>query len=116
MFSMMMDAIAEDFVKYVMHLEVVAEPEQARVLNVQYSAPEDPVQGSGGMIQAAAMQAAEMGGTEQGGPGVDAPPAFIEDEPVVTQVVKGEHEKVGRNDPCWCGSGKKYKRCHGAAA
>ena len=25
-----------------------------------------------------------------------------------------EHEKVGRNDPCWCGSGKKYKKCHGA--
>jgi preprotein translocase subunit SecA len=24
-------------------------------------------------------------------------------------------EKVGRNDPCWCGSGKKYKRCHGAS-
>jgi preprotein translocase subunit SecA len=23
-------------------------------------------------------------------------------------------EKVGRNDPCWCGSGKKFKRCHGA--
>ena len=23
-------------------------------------------------------------------------------------------QKVGRNDPCWCGSGKKYKRCHGA--
>jgi len=22
--------------------------------------------------------------------------------------------KVGRNDPCWCGSGKKFKRCHGA--
>src|SRR5262249_12553405 len=21
--------------------------------------------------------------------------------------------KIGRNDPCWCGSGKKYKRCHG---
>jgi preprotein translocase subunit SecA len=25
-----------------------------------------------------------------------------------------EHEKLGRNDPCWCGSGKKYKKCHGA--
>jgi uncharacterized protein YchJ len=25
-------------------------------------------------------------------------------------------EKVGRNDPCPCGSGKKYKKCHGAAA
>ncbi|HLF55640.1 MAG TPA: SEC-C metal-binding domain-containing protein [Thermoanaerobaculia bacterium] len=22
----------------------------------------------------------------------------------------------GRNEPCWCGSGKKYKKCHGAAA
>jgi preprotein translocase subunit SecA len=27
-------------------------------------------------------------------------------------VVKGQ--KVGRNDPCPCGSGKKYKKCHGA--
>jgi preprotein translocase subunit SecA len=26
----------------------------------------------------------------------------------------GEHEKLGRNDPCWCGSGKKFKKCHGA--
>jgi preprotein translocase subunit SecA len=25
-----------------------------------------------------------------------------------------EGPKLGRNDPCWCGSGKKYKRCHGA--
>jgi uncharacterized protein YecA (UPF0149 family) len=23
--------------------------------------------------------------------------------------------KLGRNDPCWCGSGKKFKKCHGAA-
>jgi preprotein translocase subunit SecA len=29
-------------------------------------------------------------------------------------VVKSEHESIGRNDPCWCGSGKKYKKCHGA--
>ncbi len=29
---------------------------------------------------------------------------------------KREMEKVGRNDPCPCGSGKKYKKCHGAAA
>ena len=29
------------------------------------------------------------------------------------QVVSGA--KVGRNDPCPCGSGKKYKKCHGAA-
>jgi preprotein translocase subunit SecA len=30
------------------------------------------------------------------------------------QRVVGEHEKLGRNDPCWCGSGKKFKKCHGA--
>ena len=28
------------------------------------------------------------------------------DEPAVTE------SKPGRNDPCWCGSGKKYKKCH----
>jgi preprotein translocase subunit SecA len=27
--------------------------------------------------------------------------------------VKREGDKVGRNDPCPCGSGRKYKRCHG---
>jgi preprotein translocase subunit SecA len=31
-----------------------------------------------------------------------------------TQRTVGEHEKLGRNDPCWCGSGKKFKKCHGA--
>ena len=29
-------------------------------------------------------------------------------------IVKSEQESIGRNDPCWCGSGKKFKRCHGA--
>jgi len=31
-----------------------------------------------------------------------------------TQRVTADREKIGRNDPCWCGSGKKFKRCHGA--
>jgi len=30
------------------------------------------------------------------------------------QRVTGDRDKVGRNDPCWCGSGKKFKKCHGA--
>jgi preprotein translocase subunit SecA len=29
--------------------------------------------------------------------------------------VKSDWEKTGRNEPCPCGSGKKYKQCHGAA-
>jgi preprotein translocase subunit SecA len=35
------------------------------------------------------------------------------DAPQVQQVVRGQ-EKIGRNDPCHCGSGKKFKKCHGA--
>ena len=31
-----------------------------------------------------------------------------------TQRVASEQDKIGRNDPCWCGSGKKFKKCHGA--
>jgi preprotein translocase subunit SecA len=39
--------------------------------------------------------------------GAEAPAA-----PAVAQTVRRERPKVGRNDPCWCGSGKKYKHCH----
>ena len=41
------------------------------------------------------------------------PPAQSSALPVQQQAVN-EHKDIGRNDPCWCGSGKKYKRCHGA--
>jgi preprotein translocase subunit SecA len=41
-----------------------------------------------------------------------------EDGTTVRRVSGGDtyraEEKIGRNDPCHCGSGKKYKRCHGA--
>jgi uncharacterized protein YecA (UPF0149 family) len=38
-------------------------------------------------------------------------------EPEPAPVVQQRHadaNEPGRNDPCWCGSGKKYKKCHGA--
>ncbi|MFM8829184.1 MAG: SEC-C metal-binding domain-containing protein, partial [Actinomycetota bacterium] len=34
---------------------------------------------------------------------------------VVETVVIDEEDRIGRNDPCPCGSGKKYKKCCGAA-
>ena len=37
-----------------------------------------------------------------------------EPSPVVQQRRVDENEQLGRNDPCWCGSGKKFKKCHGA--
>ena len=40
-----------------------------------------------------------------------------EEEPVAVQQRRVDaNEQLGRNDPCWCGSGKKFKKCHGANA
>ncbi|HEX8769262.1 MAG TPA: preprotein translocase subunit SecA [Acidimicrobiales bacterium] len=110
MFTQMMDAVADDFVKYVMHLDVVVEqPTAPDVRNVQYSAPEDPSETSGAIVQAAARQS-ELGEISDGDGGA---PVAVADVEVNVPVVKGEHEKLGRNQPCWCGSGKKFKLCHG---
>jgi uncharacterized protein YchJ len=53
-------------------------------------------------------------GSAHAGAPPEAPrPARTGGDDVVKQV-KREEPKVGRNDPCPCGSGKKYKKCHGA--
>jgi preprotein translocase subunit SecA len=44
---------------------------------------------------------------EYGDPEVEEAPVVIE------QRVVSEDEQIGRNDPCWCGSGRKYKKCCG---
>jgi preprotein translocase subunit SecA len=47
--------------------------------------------------------------------GIDPEQALaIANMPVVEQRVTSDEDQIGRNDPCWCGSGKKYKKCHGA--
>ena len=54
------------------------------------------------------MAAAAGAGAAEGG--------YLEEEPLpaVEQRRVDQSEQLGRNDPCWCGSGKKYKKCHGA--
>ena len=47
---------------------------------------------------------------------MNAPGAAASGGPATPQTVVRKGDKVGRNDPCPCGSGKKYKKCHGAAA
>ena len=108
MFSQMSDAVADDFIRYVMHLDVVTRPAaRPAVTNVQYSAPEDPVQEPGAPAAGAgpAPAAEGRGGPKAatGGEG-DATPATV---------VRAPEEKIGRNQPCHCGSGKKFKLCHG---
>jgi preprotein translocase subunit SecA len=108
MFGQLMSAIDDDFVKYVMHVEVLVEAAPEPDLSqFHYEAAADPVQGSAGINTALAAEAAanpEMAQQAQ---------APVADEPSMVPVVRAEHEKVGRNQPCWCGSGKKYKLCHG---
>jgi preprotein translocase subunit SecA len=52
------------------------------------------------------------------GPGHDGarPPARVGGDDAAVKTVRHDAPKVGRNEPCPCGSGKKYKKCHGAAA
>jgi preprotein translocase subunit SecA len=51
-----------------------------------------------------------MAGATAGGFGEPAQSVSTAPQPVRV----AEEQKLGRNDPCWCGSGKKYKKCHGA--
>jgi preprotein translocase subunit SecA len=44
----------------------------------------------------------------------DRAPARVGGDDAPIRTVKREEPKIGRNDPCWCGSGKKFKKCHGA--
>ena len=105
MFEAMMGAIEDDFVQYVAHLEMVADDAPApAVRNVQYTAAEDPVAGSDSMRLAAGASpeyvAAALGTATPADDDVASTPVRVEQTP-------------GRNDPCPCGSGKKYKLCHG---
>ncbi|HEY2141690.1 MAG TPA: preprotein translocase subunit SecA [Solirubrobacteraceae bacterium] len=62
-----------------------------------------------------AIAAAAAAGGAQGAQGLPTGEGEeMEAVPVVEQRVVDDEHQVGRNDPCWCGSGKKFKKCHGA--
>ena len=101
MFGQMMTGIALDFVKYVMHVQVAVSEGSA-----------DDEQSLTGVTEQ--KQDAGAGAKSAEIPDAAAPPVVQPDEtPRNTPIVKSDLEKVGRNEPCPCGSGKKYKICHG---
>ncbi|HWD70376.1 MAG TPA: preprotein translocase subunit SecA [Solirubrobacteraceae bacterium] len=65
--------------------------------------------GSQALAAAAAAEAAASGQ-----PGATTAAQPVPAEPAAVQQRHTDANEPGRNDPCWCGSGKKYKRCHGA--
>ncbi|MFA5884353.1 MAG: preprotein translocase subunit SecA [Acidimicrobiia bacterium] len=108
MFEAMMGGVEDDFVQYVSHLQVVTETEpQTQPRNLQYSAPEDPVEGAGALRAAAASAPAAELALEGMGTATAVAEAEVTNTPVRVD------KTPGRNEPCYCGSGKKYKLCHG---
>jgi preprotein translocase subunit SecA len=111
LFTDLMNSIWADFARMIFHVEVEVEGAQAPSLP-QGTGPVGSIQYSGGV---GTTQPSALSEAAQGGGGV----AYAEGEaenaaPIVQQRRVDEHETLGRNDPCWCGSGKKYKKCHGA--
>jgi preprotein translocase subunit SecA len=70
--------------------------------------------GGSSAMGAGALAAAAAAAGPGGAPGYDGEGESGEALPVVEQRVVDSEHQLGRNDPCWCGSGKKFKRCHGA--
>jgi preprotein translocase subunit SecA len=135
LFNALLDRIKHDTVSLLSRLQVKTEAEideqqrererqLARKLQMQHAAPQSVI-GEG---------AAEGAGAVGGFGGLAAGPGFAggfgdapmptsgpvssgpsSSGPVVETVVR-DGRKVGRNEPCPCGSGKKYKHCHGALA
>ena len=111
LFEDLMNSIWADFARMIYNVEVQIEgengSEEAAIPGPQASAGLGALAYSGGTLD---DQPSAYGGD---GYGVDAG-APTDEPPVVAQRRVDEHAQLGRNDPCWCGSGKKFKKCHGA--
>src|SRR5215211_2516024 len=122
MFTELMNNIWDEFARYVFNVEVQTEQQQqaaagpnwgmgpntsaTRNLNTSgghgLTGRDAIAAAAGAAVPAAAAEAGQMAAEA-----VEAPPALVETRRL------DETEKIGRNDPCWCGSGKKFKKCHG---
>jgi preprotein translocase subunit SecA len=94
MFEEMLGQVDEQIIETVFKTQVVEPPPERRRMPQQISTVHQSSVGMG--FQGQPQQA----------------PAAGKRQPRVVD----EKEKIGRNEPCWCGSGKKYKKCHGAEA
>src|SRR5205814_447961 len=106
MFTALGGAIRAEVVLHLFHAELAPEEVQQELAqqqtngNLRYehetAAGAEAIAAAGGAAPAAVA----------GGGGLALSPVAVQ--------TGGAHDKIGRNDPCWCGSGKKFKKCHGA--
>jgi preprotein translocase subunit SecA len=90
-FGDMMGNINRNVCQKLFHIQVRREESETAAQNLEKKRPRKVIESGGGT----------------------AAPASAPEEP---QPMRRAEPKVGRNDPCPCGSGKKYKKCHGVAA
>jgi preprotein translocase subunit SecA len=139
MFGQMMHGIWQDFIRFVMHVQVQVRQPQAQaaatgapagevqagtedegaapdVRDMSYSAPSDPSTSGGAASMAEAARAGGDDGASGNGQQAQAGGNGAADKAATnTPVVKSDWDKTPRNAPCPCGSGKKFKLCHGRA-
>ena len=117
MFEELNGAIREEVVNHLFHAQIepqdadelqrLQEAQAAEAAGLAYE--HDSIAGSQAIGAAAGVDgggngaSVSAGGLFAGGGSVATAPRTVADK-----------EKIGRNDPCWCGSGKKFKKCHGA--
>ncbi|KAF6695811.1 MULTISPECIES: preprotein translocase subunit SecA [Pseudomonas] len=99
LFSELLDSIKRDSIRVLSHVQVRRE---------------DPAEEEARLRQEAEALAARMQFQHDEAPGLDQPEALGEEVEVALAPTPVRNEqKLGRNELCWCGSGKKFKHCHG---
>jgi preprotein translocase subunit SecA len=120
MFEELTATIQEEIVRYLLRIQIEQRPEEPAVpapdgngagngdlvYEHESVAGADAIRAAGGSVGGAATGG--RGGALAGGGGAAATTVST------GQRVANEFDRVGRNDPCPCGSGKKFKKCHGA--
>jgi len=125
LFSDLMHTIWSDFARMIYHVQVeVQAPEGAEPVPPQRQYQPSGSSTRGGRVSYSGGGGAPAGASAIAAAAAEAGPGAAlvepdEDEagilpPTVQQRRVDEVDQIGRNDPCWCGSGKKFKKCHGA--
>jgi preprotein translocase subunit SecA len=114
-FGELRDSMFEDYLRTILRIKIIIpEQETMQLRSAHYSGPSEDIPST--LTAARAQAAAEQRNASARGAGE----AGTRPAPVKTAtIVKDKDDpfaNAGRNDPCPCGSGKKYKKCHGAGA
>ena len=118
LFQAMQGRVEEDMVRYLWRIRPVISPgEDAPAPPAPVRQPPkrpQPLTLSGGSSSAASAPPSRGASSASAAPGGPPRPARTGGDDAQVKTIRRDEPKIGRNDPCWCGSGKKFKKCHGA--